>query len=128
MDRDAESRSRRHALGLVLCAIGYASSTARSAAQGDASPARRFEFRVEDGRLAKGDKTIRVRQGDNVTLSWTADRTTVLHLHGYDLERTIEPLASTEMSFVARLTGRFPVETHASRGHRVLVYVEVYPQ
>jgi len=112
----------------MLYAIAYAASTARSAAQGDASPARRFEFRVEDGRLAKGDKTIRVRQGDNVTLSWTADRTTVVHLHGYDLERTIEPSAPAEMSFVARLTGRFPVETHASMGHRVLLYVEVYPK
>jgi hypothetical protein len=128
MNRDAESQARRHALGLMLCAIAYAASTARSRAQGDAHPARRFEFRVEDGRLAKGDKTIRVRQGDNVTLRWTADRTTVVHLHGYDLERTIEPLAPAEMSFVARLTGRFPVETHASRGHRVLLYVEVYPQ
>jgi hypothetical protein len=126
MNRDAESRSRRHALGLMLCAIAY--STAPSAAQGDLSPARQFEFRVENGRLAKGDRTIRVTQGDNITLSWTADRTTVVHLHGYDLERTIEPSAPAEMSFVARLTGRFPVEMHASRGHRALLYVEVYPR
>jgi hypothetical protein len=128
MNRDAESRSRRHALGLMLSAIAYSTSTARSAAQGDVSPARQFEFRVENGRLAKGDRTIRVTQGDNIILSWTADRTTVVHLHGYDLERTIEPSAPAEMSFVARLTGRFPVEMHASRGHRALLYVEVYPR
>jgi FtsP/CotA-like multicopper oxidase with cupredoxin domain len=128
MNQDAERQARRHTLGLMLCAIAHAASTAPSAAQDDASPVRRFEFRVENSRLAKGDKTIRVTQGDNVTLSWTADRTTVVHLHGYDLERTIEPSAPAEMSFAARLTGRFPVETHASRGHHVLLYVEVYPR
>ena len=87
----------------------------------------RFELRIENGRLAVGRKTIRVKRDDAVELNWFADRPTVLHLHGYDIEVTVDAGKPQTMSFKARATGRFPVETH-DRRHTVLLYLEVHPR
>jgi len=95
---------------------------------------RRFELRIENGRLTDTRKVITVRRGDMVELTWHADRRTVLHLHGYDIEITVAADKPEVMRFGARATGRFPIETHASRGarqagrHAVLIYLEVHPR
>jgi FtsP/CotA-like multicopper oxidase with cupredoxin domain len=81
-------------------------------------------------------RRIRVKQGDVVTLRWTADRPTVLHLHGYDIEWRVQPGTVGKITFTARLTGRFPVHVHDTvkrandHAHEdsPLVYVEVYPR
>ncbi len=88
---------------------------------------RRFDLRVENDRLSGELKVIRVRRGDAVEINWSADRRTVLHLHGYDIEATIEPDRPRTMSFTARATGRFPIETHGRR-HSVWIYLEVHPR
>jgi len=88
---------------------------------------KRFDLRVENDRLSSDLKVIRVRRGDAVEINWSANRRTVLHLHGYDIETTVEPDNPRIMSFTARATGRFPIETPAQH-HSVLIYLEVHPQ
>lgn len=88
---------------------------------------KRFDLRIENERVSGDLKVIRVRRGDAVEINWSANRRTVLHLHGYDLEAIVEAGKPQTMSFTARATGRFPVETHGAR-HSVLIYVEVYPR
>ena len=91
--------------------------------------ARRFNMRIEKGRLAGGLKTIQVRRDDNVEIHWTADRRTIVHLHGYNIETEVDAGASKAMSFRAHASGRFPIETHGEGGrHRVLIYLEVHPR
>jgi hypothetical protein len=93
-----------------------------------------FELRVERGQLPPNKRLIRVKQGDVVKLRWSSDRSIALHLHGYDIERKVEPGVVAEMTFTARATGRFPVEEHQARpGGRdthgaPLVQVEVLPR
>ncbi|MDO8533340.1 MAG: hypothetical protein Q7S17_01170 [Xanthobacteraceae bacterium] len=93
-----------------------------------------FDLRVERGRVPVNMRLIRVEQGDVVKLRWSTDQTTILHLHGYDIEMKIEPGAMVEMSFTARATGRFPVSAHKPKqgsGHThdpPLVHVEVHPR
>ena len=93
-----------------------------------------FDLKIEKGRVAPNMRLVRVKQGDVVKLRWTSDRPIVLHLHGYDIERRVEPGSVAEMSFVARATGRFPVEEHKADmkgGHShgaALVRVEVVPR
>lgn len=92
---------------------------------------RRFELRLENGRLAaNSSKIIRVRRNEMVELNWSTDRRTVLHLHGYDIEMTVDPGMPQTMSFKARATGRFPIEAHGGEAgrHAVLLYVEVHPR
>jgi hypothetical protein len=88
---------------------------------------RRFDLRIESGRLTGNFKTIRVQRNDAVEIRWSADRRTVLHLHGYDVEVVVDADKPQTMAFTARATGRFPVETHGGR-HSVLLYVEVHPR
>ena len=113
---------------LVMLAIGAASAAAQA-------PEVAFDLKIEKGRVAASMRLIRVKQGDAVKLRWTSDRPIVLHLHGYDIEKKVEPGAVTEMAFEARATGRFPVEEHKpnakgghSHGEAPLVRIEVRPR
>jgi hypothetical protein len=94
-----------------------------------------FDLRIVQGRLAGNRRVIRVKQNDAVKLRWTSDRPIVVHLHGYDFETKVVPGETAEMAFVARATGRFPVEEHKptaqgghSHGEVALVQVEVHPR
>ncbi len=94
-----------------------------------------FDLRIEGGKLARGDRVIRVKQNDAVRLRWTSAARVDLHLHGYDIELRVEPGAVAEMAFTAHATGRFAVEVHGARapggGHHhgsPLVHVEVHPR
>ena len=93
-----------------------------------------FALRIEKGHVPANMRLIRVKQGDAIKLQWSTDRRLLLHLHGYDIEKEVEPGAVTDMTFTARATGRFTVEPHLanapSGGHAhgdVLVTIEVYP-
>ncbi|MCC8969346.1 hypothetical protein [Bradyrhizobium brasilense] len=93
-----------------------------------------FDLHIERGRVSENMSVIRVKQGDIVRLRWSTDRSIILHLHGYDIERKIEPGAIGVMEFTAHATGRFPVEVHGSpeagghsHGDAPLVRIEVYP-
>ena len=95
-----------------------------------------FDLRLQDGRVPESMRLIRVKQGDVVTLRWTVDRAMLLHLHGYDIEWRVQPGTVGNVTFTARLTGRFSVHAHAmaTRANVLadedspLVYVEVYPR
>ena len=85
-------------------------------------------------RKVVGERVIRVKQGDQVTLRFNTDEIVELHLHGYDIEREAKPGAGATMSFNARATGRFPVTSHGFGGHShghhesALFYIEVHPR
>ena len=94
-----------------------------------------FDLKIQGGRVPQTMRLVRVKQGDSVKLRWTSDRPIVLHLHGYDIERKVEPGMVSEMAFVARATGRFSVEEHKpdakgghSHGEAALVRIEVLPR
>lgn len=94
-----------------------------------------FDLKIQGGRVPQNMRLVRVKQGDTVKLRWTSDRPIVLHLHGYDIERKVEPGTVSEMAFVARATGRFSVEEHKpdakgghSHGEAALVRIEVLPR
>jgi hypothetical protein len=95
-----------------------------------------FDLKVAHGRVPDAMRLIRVKQGDVIRLRWSADQPVTLHLHGYDIEKHVEPGTTTDLTFAAYATGRFPVHVHAQRaspdGHtheeEPLVIIEVYPR
>jgi hypothetical protein len=88
-----------------------------------------FDFRIERGSVAEQMQVVRVKQGDFVRLRWRTDKPITLHLHGYDIEKKVEPGAITEFAFKAYATGRYPINSHGqSHDESTLVYVEVYPR
>jgi len=104
---------------------GFAAVTERAAGE----ETRRFDLRIENGRLVGDLKTVRVRRNDTVEINWSADRRTAIHLHGYHIETVVDAGTPGTMAFRARATGRFPIETHDRAGrHRTLIYLEVHPR
>ena len=95
-----------------------------------------FDLKVAHGRVPDAMRLIRVKQGDVVRLRWSADQPVTLHLHGYDIEKQVEPGTTTDLAFTAHATGRFPVHVHAQGarpdGHtheeEPLMIIEVYPR
>ena len=58
-------------------------------------------------------ETLRVKQGDMVTLKIEADEAGEFHLHGYDIEEDVSPEQLVDLYFVADATGRFRITFHA---------------
>ena len=122
--RDAAAQWVSIAVIATAISIG---SIGNCPAQTAAVEPRRFDLRIENGRIAGNVKTVEVRQDDAVELKWSADHRTIVHLHGYDIEVTVNPGQAQVMAFRARASGRFPIESHGDR-HTVLVYLEVHPR
>jgi hypothetical protein len=110
---------------LLVLLSGLALSCARGGAE-----ARVIELALRGGVLDPAQQVVKVQVGDDVTLRWTSDRVLTLHLHGYDIERRVEPGAPTLMRFVARAAGRFPIERHDEQPGRegTVAYLEVHPK
>jgi hypothetical protein len=126
------TRLPRAAMLAVFVLLTLAVGASRLGAQGREAA---FDLRIEKGKVPQNMRLIRVKQGDAVKLRWTTDRTIILHLHGYDIEKKVEPGAVAEMAFEARATGRFSVEEHKpntkgghSHGEAPLVRIEVRPR
>jgi len=73
---------------------------------------RDFDLRISGDTMQPSD--ITATEGDRVVLRITADSPLELHLHGYDLEREVEPGEPATLSFEADLTGRFEMENHGT--------------
>ena len=58
-------------------------------------------------------ETIKVKQGDMVTLKILADEGGAFHLHTYDIESAIPAHRETDFYFVAEATGRFKITYHS---------------
>jgi hypothetical protein len=88
--------------GAILWSMGLAGPAARAEELN-------FDLKIEQGRVSPAMRIVRVKQGDVVKLRWTSDSLVALHLHGYDIEQTVQPDAVAEMSFTARAAGRFAI-------------------
>lgn len=88
-----------------------------------------IEFGVDlsSGQPAQGLRTLTVTRGQTVTIAVRSDEPVTLHLHGYDRELTVGTDGRAMLRLEARIAGRFPIETHDSKGQSTLLYLEVHP-
>ena len=96
-------------LGLVLLLI----LTILIAGRASTEP-RIIDLPVRERLLPRDQRVIRVQQGDDVTLRWTTNHELKVHLHGYDIEKTLKPGETATMTFQARAAGRFPITVHST--------------
>ena len=87
-------------------------STTTSESTSAQSQQKTVDVAVAGSIMAPGQ--ITVNEGDQVTLNVTSDSPLQLHIHGYDIEKDIEPNEPTEIPFDATITGRFEIEDHNS--------------
>jgi hypothetical protein len=131
----ARSRVRNAFAAAVIGSILLGSLD--SSSQVSSAEAERFSIVIR-GRSVEGpQRTIRATQGTMLELAFAADETVELHLHGYDRYLTVQPGGEAVMRLDAKLAGRFPIEAHRfggsaggspSRGHVVLLYLEIHPR
>jgi hypothetical protein len=113
---------------LTAAVLALIASAFWAGAQPVRAEQRVIDLTIRNDELPKDMRVVRVRQGDDVTLRWTTDKPLTIHLHGYDLEKTLSPGTPVSMRFNARATGRFPIETHGHGEERTLGYLEVHPR
>jgi FtsP/CotA-like multicopper oxidase with cupredoxin domain len=124
----------------LLCASAQSQSQSGLAAQPQRQE-QRVALAIAQRKIAPKPPTIRVRQGDNITLDWTTDEIVSIHLHGYDQLLTVKPGETKAMRIDAAVPGRFPVSAHGygpqtegkgkqHKHHREapLMYLEVLPR
>ena len=87
--------------------------TTLAAACGGSTP-QAVEISVNVAGETMNPETIRVKQGDRVTLKIQAEEAGEYHLHGYDIEQDIEEDKVANFYFVADATGRFRITFHHS--------------
>ncbi len=128
------------ALGRRSAAVLVAAALFTAAPAWAALAVREFDFNIVGRKVDRGDSTIRVQRGETVLLRWRTDEAVLLHVHGYDVQASLSPGASTSMRFVAGVAGRFAIAAHEfgaaaehdsqRKKHReiTLLYLEVLPE
>jgi FtsP/CotA-like multicopper oxidase with cupredoxin domain len=69
---------------------------------------------IRGGKVAGGPAEIKVKKGDSVVIVVAADAPDDIHLHGYDIEKKVEPGQPAEFKFKAYLEGEFEIESHVA--------------
>jgi len=67
---------------------------------------------------------VKVKRGDNVRIVVRADAEQELHLHGYEIEKTVRPGKPAVFAFAAELEGIFELESHLQDAVVAKVVVE----
>jgi hypothetical protein len=107
---------------LVLVVLGGLFVLSRPNSPAAGPQTREFDLRISGETMEPSD--ITVTEGDRVVLRITADSPLELHVHGYDLEREVEPGEPARLSFEADLTGRFAMENHETEEELGTLVVE----
>jgi hypothetical protein len=69
---------------------------------------------IRGGQVAGGPVEIHAKNGDTVVIVVSADAPDDIHLHGYDIEKPVEPGQPATFRFKANLEGEFELESHVA--------------
>jgi plastocyanin len=111
----AMSRNQRIALVVGALAVAVvAFGIARSGGDGGASGAVVTRIRIAGGKVVGGPKDIEAKKGDTVRIVVSADAHDDVHLHGYDIEKKVDPGRPARFKFKADAEGVFKIESHVA--------------
>ena len=71
-------------------------------------------IRVQDGKPVGGVEKLSFERGEHVRFAVVSDAADEVHVHGYDLEKPVEPGKRVAFSFPGTIEGRFEIELHES--------------
>jgi hypothetical protein len=114
--------SRNQRIGLVVAALAAAVVAFVIASVGGddggttaASPkSQATRIQIGGGKVAGGPPEVKVKKGDPVVIVVSADAPDDVHLHGYDIEKKVEPGQPARFRFKANLEGEFEIESHVA--------------
>jgi len=105
---------KKSILTALILAVSLIAILAAAACNGSDPEAFDVAVVIESGSM--DPRTIKVKQGDMVTLKILADDAGTFHLHTYDVEADIPADQETDFHFVAEATGRFKITYHPKAG------------
>lgn len=85
-----------------------------------------FEIVIQNKKIVSGPTTIKVNQGEDITIKITSDEAEEFHVHAYDESVELELNKQAMLTFNAKLSGRFPFELEKSKTE--LGALEVQPK
>jgi plastocyanin len=91
------------------------SSSSAGIASGEPNPAREpvtVTVSVTDGRVTPEPSRVKVPLGSTVELQITSDVDDEVHVHGFDVEKSLEAGVTTTLELLADEAGLYEVETH----------------
>jgi FtsP/CotA-like multicopper oxidase with cupredoxin domain len=71
-------------------------------------------IRIKGGQVVGGPPDIKVKKGDHVRIVVSSDAKDDVHLHGYDIEKPVEPGQPAQFNFTANIEGIFEIESHVA--------------
>jgi FtsP/CotA-like multicopper oxidase with cupredoxin domain len=71
-------------------------------------------IQIRGGEVVGGPADIKVTKGDRVRIVVSADAPDDIHLHGYDIEKPVEPGKPARFNFTADIEGIFEIESHVA--------------
>jgi FtsP/CotA-like multicopper oxidase with cupredoxin domain len=66
------------------------------------------------GNVVGGAPNIKVTKGEHVRIVVSSDAHDDIHLHGYDIEKPVEPGQPAQFNFIADIEGIFEIESHVA--------------
>lgn len=99
---------------IIITTVAVVGMILAAACRGSAPEAVEIPVIVSGETMDPG--TLRVKQGDMVTLKIETEEAGEFHLHGYDFEQDIDEGEVVDLYFVADATGRFRITFHHSGG------------
>ena len=120
----------QHYLAVLVAIVAVA-----AVAGGAVAEEQVLDLELKQGRFTAAKNTVRVTQGDTVSLRITSDLNGEIHLHGYDVPMKVKAGKTTTTIVQVGVAGRFPITSHGFEGdtghshkHKALLYLEVYPR
>jgi hypothetical protein len=71
-------------------------------------------IRIKGGQPVGGVQDIKVKKGEHVRIVVSSDAHDDIHLHGYDIEKPVEPGQPAQFNFTANIEGIFEIESHVA--------------
>jgi len=71
-------------------------------------------IKILGGEVVGGPTETKAKTGDTVVILVSADTPDEIHLHGYDIEKTVQPGRPARFRFKANLEGEFEIESHVA--------------
>jgi hypothetical protein len=90
------------------------SSTSKSGGTAAAPVQKVQKVQIKAGKPVGGVKGLKFTKGDDVRIQVSVDKPHVLHLHGYDIEKTATPQKPATFKFKATNEGQFELESHTN--------------
>ena len=89
-------------------------TTTGQAGGGTPAQPKPFKIDIKGGKPVGGVADIKVKKGDKVEIVVSADAHDDIHLHGYDIEKPVEPGKPATFRFTADIEGIFEIESHVA--------------